>query len=262
LAIIGLSGLLMAFRIVPGVVAFWGVPGHPVLPGYRDVWEVVEAFAVLRDAKEPARIIPAGPIFWWEYDLYIGQVGLALVLWFGIGSRWRERPPADEVPSRAPFAAWDGPMLVLAFLSIGPYWTWLAGLPIPLVSSERVPSRFLLLPALLLMLIAVIRLNDWLRQGPRSAFLTALLLGALAELTRGLVEHSLAWHMTDYSDTVRGLVFQRRQVVEIVQRPDPVYLASLFLGLSISAGTAAAWWWWGSREPEETDPNTAVPSSR
>jgi hypothetical protein len=68
--------------------------------------------------------------------------------------------------------------------------------------------------------------------------------------------------MTDYSDTVRGLVFQRRQVVEIVQRPDPVYLASLFLGLSISAGTAAAWWWWGSREPEETDPNTAVPSSR
>jgi hypothetical protein len=99
----------------------------------------------------------------------------------------------------------------------------------------------------MLMLIAVIRLNKWLRRVSWSPLLVALIVCGLAELTRGLVVHSLAWHMSGYSETVRKMAFHPPGVVEIVQRYDPLYVVSLFAGLGISAMTGVAWWWLGSR---------------
>jgi len=150
---------------------------------------------------------------------------------------------------------WLGPMAVMAFLSLGPYWSWLARLPIPLVSSERVPSRFLLLPALLLMLIAVIRMNDWLRhRAPRTALGYVLLIIGLAELTRGLLGHSIAWQMAHYPDNLKGILFQPRAAAAgIVARADPAYVASIFVGLAITAATAAAWGWWCWHRPGEPE---------
>lgn len=264
LTVFGLSGLLSACRILPAVITFWNTKGHVVLPGYTDLGQLFEAFCVLHDASKPLFKIEAGvPIFFWEYDMYIGLTGLIGVVWFGIVSRWLSTGPVEvpvdpqasveprtgsereaATPNRwRGYSTWDAPMVLMSLLSVGPYFGWLSRLPIPLVSSERVPSRFLLLPALLLIVIAVIRMNEMLRKATRSALYFVLVAGGLAELTSSLLRHSIAWQITRYPDWLRKIGFLPRAqaVIGIANRPDPLYVASIWVGLAITAATAAAW---------------------
>ena len=51
------------------------------------------------------------------------------------------------------------PALVLVFFSIGKVYLVINRLPVPLVDSERVPSRFLILPVVVLVTLGCIQLQ-------------------------------------------------------------------------------------------------------
>src|SRR6516225_980171 len=134
-----------SFRMVPAAIAFWGFRDYFFIGGYPPL-SLLEAFVVVRG---PTFQWPEGMFNvarWWEYDLFISLLGLGMIAYFGIYKRFDRHP----VFTISRFAALDMPLLVLTVLAIGDCYALFYNLPLPLLNSERVSSRFIVVPVTLL----------------------------------------------------------------------------------------------------------------
>ncbi len=170
----------------------------------------------------------------WEYDHYVGLVGLAWLLFFGVFRAWR----GPRHPSLGLFP----PLVVMALLSLGDLYAPWNALPIPLLSAERVSSRLLLLPLLFLALFSARRMQEWLDERP-GVLRRALGAAAALVLAASLLAHSRLWRI----ESIEPMLRERHGNLAIAIDPLPVplagqelaYVTTVWLSALVSLGTLA-----------------------
>lgn len=222
-----LKGLLFSLllslpRILPPVLEF-ADQGMQFISGFPTVTDLFTGLVVL---KHPVDALndPLSILGYWEIDHYVGLVGFAFLLYFGLYLTWK-----TGSVQRAVLA----PSAVMAVLSVGHIYYLINRLPLPLTDSERVSSRFLILPLVFLFVLGALRFESFLRARPKlgpQGF--TLFLGMLALLAHDLLQHSRFWRFSNMYQ-----LFPNPPVimlVELVHRSDPLYFLSLIGGATVA----------------------------
>jgi hypothetical protein len=222
------SVLVSLPRILPAAMEFGG-EGRSFISGYFSIADMVSAFVTLK-LPEQALSGMNTALGWWEVDTYTGALGFIYLLVFGVYFTLQnsEKEPADH-------RRLMGAMLAMAVLSLGKMYQPFTMLPIPLADTERVSSRFIIVPVVILIVLAGTALERFLRSrkwelGTRLAAL--LILGITAH---DLLQHARLWRVENM-----GTLFSSTPVdirAEVITQTDPVYLGALLIGLAISACT-------------------------
>lgn len=225
--------LLSMVRILPPAMML-GQYDDEFLGGYPTVWEALRSMVTI---VFPAEAI-AGPrnllnvLAWWEFDLYVGLLGAVFLLYFGLGRWLKNRRPEQGYPALLL------PVAVLFIFSIGRVYRLVRLLPIPLLTGERVSIRMIILPAVVLLILAAIEFQAWLRQRGSEPIVQVSGLGLLFLLGHDLWQHSKVWQVTN---AVEAFPVARVDLaIKLVgNHPDPAYTNMLALGAAVSALTLA-----------------------
>jgi hypothetical protein len=233
----GLFSVLVSLpRLLPPVLVVSEVTHEP-LGGFATWTDLLASLVVLRDADRAFAVIPSYlfPLSWWELDHFIGLFGAALLLIFGIVLPLR----ADRRKIGLPVQLLV-PSLILAALSVGRLYNELVNLvPIPPFTGERVTGRFLALPLLVVLILAVITVDRWVKARKFEAWQLVLMLAATVMLVYDLQQHLDAWRIR-YLDGLTYLFPKipfdaARHVVS--NHPDPLYLGLILGGALVAALT-------------------------
>ena len=243
LLLLGFSGLLAVFRLVPAAIAFWGFRDYFFIGGYPPL-SLLEAFVVVRG---PTFQWPEGMFNvarWWEYDFFISLLGLGMIAYFGIYKRFDRHP----VFTISRFAALGMPLLVLTVLAIGDCYALFYNLPLPLLNSERVSSRFIVVPVTLLLALATIRMQRFWENanfGWKGSLVFAL---AIVAMFVALCMHSSVWNIARI-ETIGESHWHQPEKAIIVEQSDPVYFTGVIISgiVSLLAMTALLWFYWQLR---------------
>jgi hypothetical protein len=212
------SILLSLFRILPPAIQYLG-GGKGFVSGFPSVTDLFAAMVVL---KYPAEALssPFKSLGWWELDSYIGLIGLLFLVYYGVFQTWLKGSPTKKLLA---------PVAVVTFLSIGQIYSVINHLPIPLADSERISSRFFILPLVVLIILASIHLQEQLNKfGQRSFGERILILAALLLMAHDLLQHSRIWRVTNMYSLFPSTPVDINATV--INHPDPVYFAALIIG--------------------------------
>jgi len=227
---IAFSLLLSLFRLLPPAVEFIS-GGKGFISGFPTVTDMFAALVVL---KYPAEALsdPFKSLGWWEVDTYVGLIGLAFLLYFGVYRTWRPGLAA-RTGKQSPVRALLAPIAFLTFLSIGKIYILINRLPIPLSDSERVSSRFFILPVVALIILAAFNFQEFLTERGRRGLAERILsLGLLTLMGHDLLQHSRIWRVTNMYKLFPSTPADIQS--SVVNHPDPVYVTALAVG---AAGT-------------------------
>ena len=152
------SILLSMVRILPPALEAANFDSE-FLGGYPTVLDVLKAMVVI---VQPSQAFDHRTLLttlgWWEFDLYVGLVGAIFVICFGIykgiGTLLKEESTLTPL-----FL----PVITLFVLSIGRVYRIVRLVPIPLFSGERVSSRMIILPFVILLILASIEMQKWIK---------------------------------------------------------------------------------------------------
>jgi hypothetical protein len=230
------SLLLSLPRALPPALEF-AAGGMAFISGFPTLTDLLAGLVVLKHPSE-ALSGPYSSLGWWELDHYVGLVGLAFLVLCGIYLTWKNG--AAQRPLLSPSAA-------LAILSVGSIFSLFHRLPLPLTDSERVTARFLILPLVFLAALGSLRLQAFLQaRGKPAVHVYLLSLGLLVLGGHDLFQHSRWWRLDNM-----GQLFPRTPVqlqVELIQRADPLYIASLVVGALLSLLALVFLLWQARRE--------------
>jgi hypothetical protein len=182
------TAALGACRLVPAAVVLFGKTEALFISGYPSVADLFAALTTIRPITYPRQGGPFGTLNWWEYDAYLGVVGLAWLLWFGVVLRFKG-------PEARRFVVLEVPLVILALLSLDDLYAAINRIGIPLLSGERVSSRLLIVPIVFLMPAAALRMQRVLEASPRRRLLSAAAVAAAVAIALGLALHSHAWSL-------------------------------------------------------------------
>ena len=219
------SLLLSLFRLLPPAIEYLG-SGKAFISGFPTVTDLFSALIVL---KYPAEALssPFKSLGWWEMDTYIGLLGLAFLLYFGIYQTWRKGSATKTLLA---------PIAVVTFLSIGRIYSVINHLPIPLTDSERVSSRFLIVPLVVLITLGSIYFQETLiKLGHRSLVERIFSLCMLILLGHDLFQHSRIWRVTEMYNLFKSTAVDIRS--EVINHPDPLYFNVLAIGAAVTVVT-------------------------
>ena len=223
------GGLLSAVRLLPPLLIVRDVQQlgiNLLLPGYPTSLDVLRSMVML---VQPANrnFVDTG-IYWlshWEFDIYVGLVGTAFLILFGMVC-WLKDSQRYPV-----FQSLFLPTLVVFLLTIGNIYSFVRALPIPLFDSERVPSRMIGLPLAVVILVAAIYFQSWIDEKiiPKQ-FTLALGVAMLILIGNDLWAHSRFWNVA----MIRAAFGPVRMFLPkryVINHPDPLYFSVLLLGL-------------------------------
>ncbi len=220
------SVLVSLPRILPAALEFGG-EGRSFISGFFSLTDMLSAFVTLKPPQQA--LAGAYSAFgWWEADTYTGALGLLILLVFGVYMTLR-----DSGDESADHRHLMGAMLAMAVLSLGKIFQPLTMLPIPLADTERVSSRFIIVPAVILMVLAGIALERFLRSrswGLGTRIASLLVLGVTAH---DLLQHARLWRVENMD-----LLFPSTPVdirAAVIAQADAQYVTALLIGLGVAA---------------------------
>ncbi len=229
-----LSVLLTAHRFAPATLAFHSNVHR--LHGFHSARAMGESLL--------SRRLYDGSIFPWEFDSYIGSVAALLLL---VSLVLPLLMPACRCTFRHywPLAL---PVVALTVLSFDRVLYFiLTYLPVPLLGTQRVPSRLLLLPLVFVITLACIGAANLLSNSRRNRKAIAGGFGLLAGggVFLSLWLHGVQWRLA-HMETIPSfrLIAGDRPIPAIVSKSDPVYVAVVWSGLAVSVLTLVAMAWW------------------
>jgi len=227
------SGVLSAYRLLPALFALWGKKEKFVW-SYPTPLELLDALTTIRE-QPPERLRPWGNAGWWEYDIYVGLVGLALILVFGVWLRFNKREEFD----RLRFAALDVPIFAMALLSVSYFQAFITRIPVPILKSERVPMRFIVIPVVLLALLSSIRMEAVLARVKQTFKLRFVAIATLVLMALSFLDHSYLWSIgrldKQFASRAADLT-----VPPIESVPDSLYKAIVTASIAVSLAALAA----------------------
>lgn len=189
-----LATLLGSFRLIPAVVCLSGRENR-FLSGYPTLTELLAGFAVLRSPDYPVTGASFGETGWWEYDIFVGLAGLALLLWFGVGKGLAGSSALSN------HRALRCPVLGMTFLAMSDVWACVAFAPVPFAAVERVSSRFIILPFVFVLALAC----SWLsrKSSGWGRWPWILCLALLTTTALELAQHSIKWRPGEMERQIR-----------------------------------------------------------
>jgi hypothetical protein len=199
------TGALTCCRLLPA--AFVAQRREQVfLTGFPTLRDVAHALLTVRDAAYGKRGGSFGAVDWWEYDTYLGPAGVAWIVACGFGLAWKGTAALADRAERRLY----GPMAVMALLAFGDAALGLNLIGIPLLSSQRVASRLLILPICFLIVLAAVRMQRFFETRSSRA-MTVLATAAALATAAGLLLHSWSWRFAH----VERLLPVKRAVGEV-----------------------------------------------
>ena len=206
----GLCVAISSYRIIPAMFTYFGYKNKFAF-GFPSIPEFFESMILIREFKTVL-----GPVLdkigyygWWEINHYIGVLGLGFVLYFGINLRRLQ----EEKWEGQDYRILDGPMVIMTILSFSFIYGLITLLPIPLITVERISSRFFIIPLLILMTLACMGMQQRFERESETWSLMGLALAGLLFEGLMLLSHSFAWQ-------VRSLQFEMEK--EGIRAVDPV----------------------------------------
>ena len=132
----------------------------------------------------------------------------------------------------------DLPIVVMALFSISYFHAFLTRLPVPLLGAERVATRFIILPFLMLALLSTIRLEGILKGLRRTFAFTFGAVGVILVMALGFVDHSFLWSVVRLERIYRNRAVDLT-IPEVISRQDSVYKGLLWVSAAISVAAIA-----------------------
>ena len=191
---LGASVALSLFRFLPSIFVYGGTKtsyasGFPTFSTFVDALTTIKAFTY-----EHSRSTGFYDVQWHEHDTFIGYLGVAFVVFFGIYLRFHGSPNLQ----RLKFQSLDLPILLVALFSFGIVTDIISDLRIPFVSwAERVPSRFFVLPMIFLVVIGALRMQEFISNTVLSITAKFLLVAGTVVMAHSLAAHSWFWKIPD-----------------------------------------------------------------
>lgn len=227
LAAIMFSGFVSAVRLLPPALSLakFSVNFFAV-PGYQSVYDFITSLMVFH---RPGYQFEAWPleIGYWEFDYYIGLVGVVLVVYFG-GVLW-----IKEGIGKESYSVLILPALALFLLSQGSIYK-ITLYNFPLLSSERIASRMASLPVTLVFFMAAISLNEVLKR--KVIIIRWLSLLAMVFIVNDILVHSFWWKIESVAQNFRPELLNLSGN-SIINHVDSQYLTVFYTGLILSLGT-------------------------
>ncbi len=222
---IALSCLLSMIRLLPPALQYGGGTGLQDLGGFVSVFQLFQSF-----------ILPGGN---WEKEYYVGVIGFAFLLYFGMIRNWVK----DEK-----YRPLYLPMLTMTFFSIGAIYQPLFVSHIPFADSQRAPTRFIIIPLVFLIILASIQFQaflDELKQKDWEWEKKTIMLFGLALMAYDLVIHSRTWSLQHYRPApIPGTI----RMALANNYSDPSYVATLIIGSACTVFTLTILIWGVYRE--------------
>jgi hypothetical protein len=227
LFVLVVCGLLAAFRLIPAALAFWRFDKLAFSGGYATLMDVWDALVVIRDANYPWTGGLFGIAAWWEYDVYVSLLGAIMLGYFGIYQRW------NKDLGGAAFAGLDWPLLLHSLMAMGPTYYAIYYLPIPLFNGERVTSRFLIVPLVMLMLIASVRMQRVTERIVLGIASVALYCVAILVTFFSLLSHSDIWRVA-LLEGKKETYWHGLATAPVIEQADAVYRVAVGGGAVLS----------------------------
>ncbi len=236
------AGLVCAVRILPPALEA-GRFNSAFLSGFDSAFQLLGSTVDLKLAipSEIFRNTPLNPLGYWELDHYVGLVGMLFVAVLGVGIWLRDQGGANR------YSALILPSLAMTVLSIGRVYEPINRLGIPLLSSQRVSTRFFIFAVIFLTVLAGIHLQRLIVAGKLSNWARLGVTGGLLVLANDLWQHEKLWrvaHLPDMfnaHDVNLGLAY-------VANHPDPPYAAALIAGALITVLSLGFLGWMAYRE--------------
>jgi hypothetical protein len=218
------------YRIAPALISLSSYSNTPQ-PGYISLTELAEALLRIVPPSKASKLVTGLPLGWWELDVFLGVLGLAFVIYFGIIRVWvREeethRRPGLPVPLGLS-------LLVLAVFSIGYIYWPINYIPLPLFNLVHVPSRFMILPLVFLSTLGARTLQAWLGTLKPRFGLQVVLIAGLIVFAHDLLQNARQWRVEHVFEAFPPAKLDT--ALMIASRPDPVYVVVLAVSAAISA---------------------------
>jgi hypothetical protein len=223
--------VISAWRILPPILIFQQVDTE-FLGGYPTAWELLKAMVVIIPPEASLEVRSnINLLAWWELDLYIGLVGCAFLLYFGL-YRWIGRLRNGEGYPELLL-----PVAAMVLLSIGRIYRLVMLLPVPLLTGERVSARMVLMPLVFLLVMGAVEFQRWISGAgsdresgnPRAYALHLAGLGALLVLAHDLWQHIKLWQVTNVFQ-VSDYTPRDLSLITISNHADPIYTTILTVG--------------------------------
>jgi len=219
--------LLSLVRILPCALQLKSFDDE-FLGGYPTLMDVLSSLVTVKFPTQSLEVRSMlSPLGWWEYSLYLGLIGTVFLAFFGV-YRWiKNSLPQHGYPDLLL------PVLGVALLSLGRIYRLLLVFPIPLLSGERASIRMLILPLVILLILAAVELQTWLRQHSLRAVEEVAGLGLLLALGHDLWQHLKVWQVTN-AFTAFPTTPVNLAIKVVANHPDPVYTTTLAIGAAAS----------------------------
>ena len=239
---LGFACLVAAFRILPPVLSYNGF-SRDYYDGYPNL---IAVYVALTHWVPPAEAMPLkhfeSHLGYWEFDLFIGKIGLAFLLLAGVA--WL----ALQIQSRKidrvliPIAA----IFLLAYDGI---FAVFRQLPIPLLYGERSVSRMISLALVFFIFLSIAALQKWVdRLGSWKWVFEAALVPVAIYQAVVLIQRLLAWRVTE---AARVFPYSDLDLTSPVvnNHADPVYFLVIGVGVLVSALSIGILVWLAKRNP-------------
>jgi hypothetical protein len=200
---VALAMMFSSYRVIPTAITYFGYKNEFV-SGFPTISVFWQALTSVKGQENMLTLGfgPNGTAPWWEVDHYIGIMGLAALAYFGVFLRLTKKSEWGLNDYRV----LNGPMLILTALSLGSLFKLFTLIPIPFISIERVSSRFLIVPILVLLVISCIWMQQMFnRLSPRWSVMLGFLVGLLIHGFL-FIEHSAIWQVKVWGDTLSNII--------------------------------------------------------
>jgi hypothetical protein len=221
---------LSAFRLFPAGLQY-GTSTQDFFPGYLSLTDALRGLIADVSPYEARLRRPSG---WWELDMFIGLIGLAFILIFAVYPFVNKSQRVEVLRKYTPLFI---PAGVLALLSFGYLYLPIQSLPIPLFSLERVPSRFMIMPIVMLIFMACISSQHWLMRRKQSLKERVMLGAFLIILGQDLLQHARMWRLENLARALPTPEWTLVEDIRIANYSDPIYTTVLGISIAITVIT-------------------------
>jgi len=216
------SILVNSFRILPAAL----LSNRLVLDFHTSFGTSDQLLRALTSLVRPIEMVIAKDVIdvrVWEIDYFIGLFGFIFIFIFG----WL----AFRDKSFVRIHAFLWPSLLLVLFSLGSFYLPLFNSGLPIVSAERVVSRFLILPLVILIFLAVVQFQTFLGVIRNSQFRSLLWIMILIQIS-DLTQHLSWWEPIQIAQIVAPE--QVTVSLTVLNHRDVPYFYLLMIGGAIS----------------------------
>ena len=224
-----LAGLMGVARLLPAAIYFPAKTDF--VSGYPTISTLLDAFTFVYHPENPARGGSFGNLAWHEYSFYVGYIGFVFLI-AGVYAYARQR--LRFVP------VWWFPAAIIMFMfSMGDVYQIIPNSGVPFSTIERVPSRFIVMPFCVLLLVAALGFTH-LEQ--RYLKYTRLILTvSLFPMLGEIFQNARKWRIQSYESAI-GV--NQIPLVSIVESHDQLLRVVVVASWSVSLVAAVVSIFW------------------